>query len=75
MRKYWIDLETVGGGMTRLFMETDEHVAFKPGDDEEGDPPTMWIGGLSGTQIEFEDNEVTVKEVLDETGYETREIC
>lgn len=42
-----------------------ESLFFEPYDPDVGEPPTLYIGGLGGTEITFEDSEVTFEEVKD----------
>lgn len=74
MRLYWIDVyDKYRDAHLRQFLHTDEHVAFQPGDDESGEPSTLWIGGMNKVQIEFEHQEVEVTE-RDEMGREVRRL-
>lgn len=50
-----------------IYITSNTLVQFKPYDPDEGTPPTLWIGGLSGTEFEFEDDEVTFEEVPNDT--------
>lgn len=74
MKTYWIDINSYPTS-TRLFLEVpnDTDVGFHPGDEENGEPPVLWIGDIAH-QIQFEDNEVEVTEVLDDLGHKTRKL-